>query len=130
FGVQADASLMRVAVPDYRLDVSIPEDLVEEVGRIVGYDTIPPTLMHDELPPQRRNPSLEFEDKVRDIMVNAGLYEIIAYPLTTVEREALLYPDSQQADVDASQYVQIANPISPERQVMRHTLLSSILDPL
>ncbi|MCA1552953.1 MAG: phenylalanine--tRNA ligase subunit beta, partial [Chloroflexi bacterium] len=124
------SSVLRVTVPDHRLDVAIPEDLVEEVGRIIGYDVIPPTLMSDALPPQRRNASLEFEDSVRDILVKAGLCEIIAYPLTTVEREVLLYPDHEQADVDESQYVQIANPISPERKVMRHTLLASILDVL
>ncbi len=122
--------VLQVSVPEHRLDVAIPEDLVEEVGRLIGYDVIPPTLMKDELPPQRRNATLEFEDSVRDIMVKSGLYEIIAYPLTTVEREMMLYPDHEQADVDESQYVQIANPISPERKVMRHTLLASILDTL
>src|SRR5207248_1163543 len=59
-----------------------------------------------------------------------GLQEIISYPLTTVEREALLFPVISQADLDEGSYVTIANPISPERKVMRHTLLSSVLDTL
>ncbi|UCD72365.1 MAG: phenylalanine--tRNA ligase subunit beta, partial [Syntrophobacterales bacterium] len=56
-------------VPDHRLDISLPADLVEEVARIYGYDRIPATLMGDELPFQERNESLEQEEFVRDVMV-------------------------------------------------------------
>jgi phenylalanyl-tRNA synthetase beta chain len=122
--------ILEITVPEHRLDVTIPADIVEEVARIIGYDQIPPTLMRDELPPQRRNHALEAEDRIRDIMVGCGLQEVISYPLTTIEREALLAPDPSQADLDPTSYVTIANPISPERKVMRHTLLSSLLDTL
>jgi phenylalanyl-tRNA synthetase beta chain len=121
-------AILEITVPEHRLDVSIPADIVEEIARIIGYDQIPATRMMDELPPQRRNVSLEAEDRMRDILVGAGLQEIISYPLTTVEREALLYPDPTQADLDASAYIALANPISPERRVMRHTLMHSLLD--
>jgi phenylalanyl-tRNA synthetase beta chain len=122
--------ILEITAPEHRLDVTIAADIVEEVARIIGYDQIPPTLMRDELPPQRRNHALEAEDRIRDIMVGCGLQEVISYPLTTIEREALLAPDPSQADLDPTSYVTIANPISPERKVMRHTLLSSLLDTL
>jgi phenylalanyl-tRNA synthetase beta chain len=122
--------LLDISVPEHRLDVAIPADIVEEVARVIGYDQIPATLIRDELPPQRRNVSLEAEDRIRDILAGAGLYEIISYPLSTVEREALLFPDRTQADLDPTSYVTIVNPISPELRVMRHTLLPSILDTL
>ena len=54
---------MQVDVPSYRLDVNIPADLVEEIGRIYGYDRLAPTLLADELPPQRQNLALEGEEK-------------------------------------------------------------------
>lgn len=64
----ADVEL-EVTVPSYRLDVDIPADLVEEIGRIWGYDRLPTTLIADELPSQRGNPTLEGEEKVRDVLV-------------------------------------------------------------
>ena len=73
-----------VTVPSHRLDVNIPADLVEEIGRIYGYDRLPPTLLEDELPPQRRNVALEGEEKVRDILVGCGLDEVITYSMIDV----------------------------------------------
>ncbi len=130
FAVEQAGDGLLITVPEHRLDVAIPADIVEEVARIVGYDQIPPTLLRDELPPQRRNIALETEDRLRDTLVAAGLQEIIAYALTTVEREALLHPVPADADLDPASYVTIANPISTERRVMRHTLMASILDTL
>ncbi len=69
---QSTVSDLLVTVPSHRQDVNIPADLVEEIGRIYGYDRLPPTLLADELPPQRRNVALEGEEKVRDILVGAG----------------------------------------------------------
>ena len=65
-------------------------DLVEEVARIYGYDRFPDTQFDDVLPPQRDNVPLIQEEKVRDLLVEAGLQEVITYRLTTPAREALL----------------------------------------
>jgi len=69
--------------------------------------------------------SLEFEERVRDILVEAGLFEAITYSMTTPQREALLLPGERPDD---RPYVGIANPISAERTHLRHTLLHSLLD--
>ena len=63
---------LRVTIPSHRQDIAIPADLAEEIGRIYGYDRLTPTLLADELPPQRRNVALEGEEKVRDILAGAG----------------------------------------------------------
>ena len=68
----------------------IPADLAEEIGRIYGYDRLTPTLLEDELPPQRRNVALEGEEKVRDILAGAGLDEVITYSMIDVRDEAKL----------------------------------------
>ena len=119
---------IRVTVPYYRLDASIPADLVEEVARIIGYDKIPDTLLSDELPPQRRNLALEGEQRVRDILAGSGLAEVITYSLTNLESVSKL--DPTRAAVDPAAYIRIANPLTTEREYMRRTLKNSLLEAL
>jgi phenylalanyl-tRNA synthetase beta chain len=121
---------LRVTVPDHRLDISSElttgrADLVEEIARIYGYDRIPVTEMADELPPQRNNVELEQEELTRDLLVRAGLQEVISYRLTTPEAEARVLG---QEYVTNTAYVTLANPSTPERAVMRHSVLNSVLD--
>jgi phenylalanyl-tRNA synthetase beta chain len=126
FDCHVEGDTLRVTAPDHRLDVTCTADLLEEVARIYGYDRLPATLMADRLPPQRSNRDLALEERARDLLVEAGLQEVITYRLTTPEREALLLPP----DVPREElpYVHIANPISAERTVMRRSLLASVLD--
>ena len=122
------AFFLHVTTPNHRLDIEGPHDLVEEIGRIYGYDRLPTTLMRDELPAAPGNPQLAFEEQVKDVLVNAGLQEIISYRMTTPEREAKLYvPGTPRDD---RPYVGLKNPISPERTVMRHSLMGNVLDSL
>jgi phenylalanyl-tRNA synthetase beta chain len=121
---------LRVTVPDHRLDissepVSARADLIEEIARIYGYDRIPVTEMADELPPQRNNLLLDREEKVRDLLTGVGLQEVITYRLTTVEAEARVLGAEYVA---AAEYVTLANPTTPERSVMRHSLLNSLIE--
>ncbi len=130
FAVKVDGQTVHAKTPPYRLDIGDgvigQANLVEEIARIYGYDHIPGTRLRDELPPQRNNPALEGEERVRDLLVSLGLQEVITYRLTTPEREARLLPPGIPAD--ARPYVRLKNPISPERAVMRHSLLSSVME--
>ncbi len=119
-----------VTAPDHRLDIGTgiigKADLMEEVARIYGYDLIPETRMADELPPQQGNRELDLEENLRDILVSLGLQEIITHRLTSPENEKRrLTPDSPQ---DEMPYFTLANPISPERSALRHSLLASVLE--
>ena len=125
--VLLDETRILATTPDHRLDIAGPHDLVEEVARIFGYDQLPSTLPSDELPPQRTNRALIHEERVRDILVGAGLQEVITYPLLSMEREAALNT-GEQANIDPESYITLANPISPERASLRHTLLASLLE--
>jgi phenylalanyl-tRNA synthetase beta chain len=102
--------------------------LAEEIGRIYGYDKLPMTLMADEMPPAHGNPQLEFEDRIKDALMNAGLSEIISYRMTTPEQEAKLFVPGTPAD--DRPYVTLLNPINPERSAMRHSLLGGALEAL
>jgi phenylalanyl-tRNA synthetase beta chain len=117
--------IFEVTVPSHRLDVTRPIDLVEEVGRIWGYDRFPTTLMRDELPPQRANPRLEGAERVRDLLVGCGLDEVITYSLVNIEDEGKLRP--QGPPPNAKDYLRVLNPLSAERAYLRQTLLPSLL---
>lgn len=126
--------------PDYRLDVDGSDDLIEELARIYGYDRIPSTLIADALPPQNENTSLELEERARDLLTNAELQEIVTYTMTYPALEARLIPIARPAEGRAEvaefdprpqrPYVEIENPISTERSVMRQSLLPSGLEVL
>jgi phenylalanyl-tRNA synthetase beta chain len=117
------SSHLLVTPPSYRLDVTRPVDLVEEVGRIWGYDRFPTTLMRDELPSQRSNVRLEGAARVRDLLVGCGLDEVITYSLVDVEEEG----DLVGAPVAPANYLRIRNPLSTERAYLRQALLLSPL---
>ena len=116
---------LNVMVPSHRLDVTRPIDLVEEVGRIWGYDRFPTTLMRDELPPQRANPRLEGAERVRDLLTGCGLDEVITYSLVNIEDEGKLRP--QGPPPDPADHLRLRNPLSAERAYLRQTLLPSLL---
>ncbi|MDP3184073.1 MAG: phenylalanine--tRNA ligase subunit beta, partial [Anaerolineales bacterium] len=86
----ASRPTLHVTAPDHRLDISEgiigKADLLEEIARIYGYDRIPETRLSDELPPQRSNPSLEREERIRDLLVKMGLQEVVSYRMTSIER--------------------------------------------
>jgi phenylalanyl-tRNA synthetase beta chain len=114
---------LTVTVPFHRLDVTQPTDLVEEVGRIWGYDRFPTTLMCDELPPQRPNLRLEGAERVRDLLVGCGLDEVITYSLVNINDEEKLHPGGATRP-----YLRVRNPLSSERAYLRQTLLPSLLN--
>jgi phenylalanyl-tRNA synthetase beta chain len=126
FACEKKGDGISATVPDHRLDVGLPADLVEEVARVYGYDRIPVTLMADELPPQQRNESLEQEEFVRDVLVGCGLQEVITYSITNLDAVRKLDPEgAPPAEAD---YIRLANPLSSEREFMRRTLMNCLLE--
>jgi phenylalanyl-tRNA synthetase beta chain len=117
-----NAQTLRVTTPPHRIDIQAgAADLIEDLVRVYGYDRLPATLLADRLPEQRTNRALEGEERVRDLLVNAGLQEVVTYSLTEPSREAPLGPP-------AVDYVTLKNPISSERVVLRHSLLAGVLE--
>jgi phenylalanyl-tRNA synthetase beta chain len=117
----AGADTLRVTTPAHRIDIQAgAADLIEELARVQGYDRLPATMLADELPEQTANVSLDFEQRVRDILVNCGLQEVITYALTEPERDA-------PVGLGQGEYVRLKNPISSERVVMRHSVLGGVL---
>ncbi len=123
---------LQITTPPYRMDIGEGvvglADILEEVARIYGYENIPTTTMADALPPQKGNPVHEWEEHLRDLLVAIGLQEVVTYRMTSPEREARLNAQSgAQSPIERS-YVRIANPIAPERSVLRKSLITSVLE--
>jgi phenylalanyl-tRNA synthetase beta chain len=128
FDVETQDDHLLVFSPDHRLDITGSHDLVEEICRLYGYDRLPATEMSDTLPPQRSNSRVEQEERIKDILAQLGLQEIITYRLTTPEREARLLLPENGTPPDDRPYVTLANPITIDRVAMRHSLLASALE--
>ncbi len=130
FKVESVEGKIRATTPDHRLDIDTGihgvADLMEEVARIYGYDRIPETRLSAELPPQRSFTDLEREERVKDLLVGLGLQEVITYRLTSQEREARRFVAT--APADDKPYITLANPIASDRDVLRHSLLASMLE--
>lgn len=131
--VVVDAMTLAVTAPDDRLDISGDPiigqaDLIEEIARIHGYETIPQTIIADMMPQQRPNPDLDHEELARDVLVALGLREQISYRMTNPAREGLLVPPGMASSLPTTGYVELANPISPEKSHLRHTVLISLLE--
>lgn len=130
FSVTIADDVLHVVVPDHRMDISTgiigQADLTEEILRVYGYDKIPNTIMVDAMPEQRENFHLSREERARDVLVALGLRENISYRFTTPEREGLLFPNAS-AD-PRKHYVEVMNPISPDKTSLRQTLLISLLE--
>ena len=133
FEVDVKGDVLHITVPDHRLDIDTDviigrADIIEEIARIYGYNNIPITTIADALPPQIGNPDLDREELVRDLLVQAGLQEVINYRFTTPAMEAKLTPKGTKSSWPQRDYVEILNPISVERTAFRHTLLAGLLE--
>lgn len=109
-----------VTPPPHRVDIQHgPADLVEDIVRVYGYQRLSATMLADELPLQQDNIDLLQEEKVKDLLVNLGLQEVITYALTSKEIEAPLGVRCE--------HVELLNPIHSERSVMRKSVLAGVL---
>lgn len=123
-------AVVRATAPDFRLDIGTgvvgQADVLEEIARIYGYERIPETMLAEVIPTPRPNRPLAIEERVRDLLVDLGLQEVVTYSLTSPEREARLHVEPPSGDPPA--YVRLANPIVVDRVVMRRGLLAGLLE--
>ena len=120
FTVDAQADALVCTPPSYRFDMSIKEDLVEEIARIYGYDNIPNALPRLEV-------SMDYDDTadlthdMKLALVDIGYMEAISFSFSDAKLEALINDEA------LGEVLALANPISSDLAVMRRTLLSSLL---
>jgi phenylalanyl-tRNA synthetase beta chain len=115
------AGVWRAVIPTWRYDLRIEADLVEEVGRLYGYDRIAPRAYAASLggfatPETRRSSSA-----VRDLLVGRGYQEVVTYSFVDPKLQNRLDPDH------AGVAVTLDNPIAETMSVMRTSLWSGLL---
>ena len=113
---------LSVAVPYWRTDINLADDLIEEIARIIGYDEIPTTMLHGEIPERLPAPLLSLRETVRDILVGCGMQEVITYSQTS---QAMLDRIDPQHKLGPA--LRIANPMSLEQEYLRTSLRASLL---
>jgi phenylalanyl-tRNA synthetase beta chain len=114
-----------VSPPPYRGDITREIDLIEEIGRIMGYDRIPVQTPKMWVLPLRRDRQEEVEQRAKDVLVGLGFSEVITYSFISPQSlEALrLPPDDPRLHPLA-----ILNPLAEGQSVMRTTLLPGLLE--
>ncbi|UCB45896.1 MAG: phenylalanine--tRNA ligase subunit beta [Spirochaetota bacterium] len=124
---EVDRKNLRVTVPTFRAtkDVSIQQDLVEEIGRIYGYNNIVPVLPNIESVPVRRDRLLFLIRRLKAVFSEElGFTEVFTYSFQDDAILDLFYKDSEQ-------FVKLKNPVSSSLSKMRKSLipgLFSIID--
>ena len=126
FGVAEATDGLDVSVPHWRRnDVTREADLVEEVGRISGFERLPSTLPSRRGASGRLEPAQRLRRRAEDALVGCGLYEALGWSFAApslVDRLSL--PD----DDPRRRVVRLANPMSEDQSVLRTSLLGSLLD--
>jgi len=114
-----------VTAPYWRTDIAIADDVVEEVGRVIGYDHLPSYPLAGSLPEPALDPLLETRELVRDALAAAGLSEVINYSTSSREIVEKVQPLESLTDQEP---LPLLNPMSAERGSMRTSLRPGVLE--
>ncbi len=117
--VQQSAEGWQITPPAFRFDIEREEDLIEEIGRIIGYDQLPYTRPQGSLMMKPRSETKIGLRRIRHFMVDQGYQEAITYSFVSPEMQALLAPTDE--------VVNLSNPISSDMAVMRTTLWPGLI---
>lgn len=121
FAVQIEGDALTVTAPFWRTDIEIPEDVVEEIGRLNGFDKLSLDLPKRDLTPAVKNPVIELQQRIRSGLAAAGASEALSYTFV----HGNLFEKVGQDKVNA---FQVGNALSPDLQYYRLSLTPSLLD--
>ncbi len=113
-----------VRAPYWRTDVTQPDEVVEELARVVGYDRLESHALAGAIPEPYSDPIRDLRERLRDAAAAAGLQEVITYPLTSTETLLRVQPPEA---LEVHPPLQVQNPLNSEQSVMRTSLRGSVL---
>jgi phenylalanyl-tRNA synthetase beta chain len=115
------SSSILVKTPTLRQDIKIVEDLIEEIGRIYGYQKIPSHFPLVSLIPPKKNFEIFWENMVKDILKEAGFSEVYNYSFIS---ENL----AKKLDYKKEELIEVENPTSLEFKYLRPSLIPKLLE--
>lgn len=121
FEVEASGDDLTVKAPFWRTDIELREDIVEEVGRLYGYDHLPLSLPAHDLTPANRNESFDLKSFIRNRLSRAGANEVLGYSF--VHGNLL-----EKVGQDPKNAFEVGNALSPDLQYYRLSLMPSLLE--
>ena len=113
--------VLKIIPPFWRTDIEFPEDVIEEVGRLYGFDKLPRQLPMRSIKPAPRNPRRQLKQAIRQSLSRAGANEVLTYSFV---HERVL----KNAEQDPSRAYRLSNALSPDLQYYRTGVLPSLLD--
>ena len=112
----------RVTPPSYRFDINIEADLIEEIGRLIGYNNIPGTRESSHIRMDSFSEQRVGVNRIRDALVERDYFEAVTYSFVSPELQAVLDPGQPT--------LPLSNPISTDMSVMRTRLLPGLIQAL
>ncbi len=113
----------QVTVPSFRFDLAIEVDLIEELGRLYGYDKLPETRPHGTVLTTNITEKLTQLERLQNLLVDRGYYEAVTYSFVEPKIQQLLAEDDHAP-------IKLANPISADLSVMRTSLWPGLVQAL
>jgi phenylalanyl-tRNA synthetase beta chain len=116
---------LTVVPPTFRVDISRPEDLMEEVARLSGYNNIPTTFPAMPAEGRTSDPSLGLRNRIKRLMNGFGFTEAITYSFASERTGDRLRLKDQDA---RRHYLHILNPLTEDQTIMRTSLVPGLIE--
>jgi phenylalanyl-tRNA synthetase beta chain len=121
FSVHIHDDTLTVTAPFWRTDIEIPEDVVEEIGRLYGYDKLPLDLPKRDLTPPTKNATLELYGQIRSTLSGVGANEVLSYNFVHGNLLDKMGQSREQA-------FRLSNALSPDLQYFRLSVTPGLLE--
>lgn len=109
-----------IEIPTFRLDIEFQEDLIEEIGRLYGYEKIPSQFPLSTFILPEKNIEIFWGEKIKDILKEIGFCEVLTYSF-------LREDDIKNFSFQLNEVLEIKNPVSLEYQFLRPSLIPNLL---
>ena len=118
--VDSSGDHFEVTPPDFRFDLELEADLLEEVARLHGYENIPATLPTTTLNVVQGSGRYERDERIRDVLITQGYFEAITY--------SFIEPVSAHIVASDRRPYELSNPITSEMSVMRTSIWTGLIN--
>ncbi len=119
----------RVSIPYWRSDISIPEDLIEELARVIGYDDLPATPLSGSVPRWEPGAKHMFRRRIIDALTAYGMKQTITYVAISDELEKKAPPPPSVSDgINPIDGIKLDNPVSGQHATLRRSLRAPTLE--